>query len=80
MSCLHVHVHVRAFFGFSSLCDIWRSLQANVIGRNENVVREFLERSYKEGLNEDETIRLAIKALLQVSKRKERREAAVRTQ
>eukprot|EP01097_Dermamoeba_algensis_P000841 TRINITY_DN1306_c0_g1_i1.p1 TRINITY_DN1306_c0_g1~~TRINITY_DN1306_c0_g1_i1.p1 ORF type:complete len:250 (-),score=68.19 TRINITY_DN1306_c0_g1_i1:117-866(-) len=39
--------------------------KANAIGRNSKTVREFLEKAYTEGTGE-ETIRLAIKALLEV--------------
>jgi 20S proteasome subunit alpha 4 len=41
--------------------------KANAIGgRNEKAVREFLEKSWTQGLNEDEAVRLAVKALLEV--------------
>lgn len=42
-------------------------MKANAIGRNAKTVREFLEKNYKEGLNDKDTIKLAIKALLEVS-------------
>ncbi|CAJ0756759.1 17473_t:CDS:10 [Entrophospora sp. SA101] len=40
--------------------------QANSIGRSSKTVREFLEKNYKEGLSKDETIKLAVKSLLEV--------------
>lgn len=43
--------------------------QANAIGRNAKAVREFLEKNYKEEAiaTDRETIKLAIRALLEVS-------------
>lgn len=45
------------------------SLQANAIGRSAKTVREFLEKHYTDEVadSDDETIKLAIKALLEVS-------------
>ena len=40
--------------------------KANAIGRSAKTVREFLEKNYKEGLNDNDTIKLAIRALLEV--------------
>lgn len=41
--------------------------KANAIGgRNEKAVKEFLEKSWTQGLSEDESVRLAVKALLEV--------------
>lgn len=40
--------------------------KANAIGRSSKTVREFLERNYKEEADREETIRLAIKSLLEV--------------
>ena len=41
--------------------------KANAIGgRNEKAVSEFLEKSWTQGLSEDEAVRLAVKALLEV--------------
>jgi len=41
--------------------------KANAIGgRNEKAVREFLEKNWTQGLSEDEAVRLAVKALLEV--------------
>lgn len=40
--------------------------KANAIGRSSKTVREFLERNYKDDANREETIRLAIKSLLEV--------------
>ena len=42
--------------------------QANAIGRSAKTVREFLEKHYSEEVasSDDETIKLAIKALLEV--------------
>jgi len=44
------------------------SLQANAIGRSAKTVREFLEKHYTDEVadSDDETIKLAIKALLEV--------------
>lgn len=44
------------------------SQQANAIGRSAKTVREFLEKHYSEEVanSDDETIKLAIKALLEV--------------
>lgn len=46
------------------------SQQANAIGRSAKTVREFLEKHYSEEVanSDDETIKLAIKALLEVGK------------
>lgn len=41
-------------------------LQANAIGRSSKTVREFLEKNYKEDFSREETIKLAIKSLLEV--------------
>lgn len=40
--------------------------KANAIGRSSKTVREFLERNYKEDADREQTIRLAIKSLLEV--------------
>ena len=46
------------------------SCQANAIGRSAKTVREFLEKHYTDEVadSDDETIKLAIKALLEVGK------------
>lgn len=41
--------------------------QANATGRNSKTVREFLEKNYQEDMSDDDAIKLAIKALLEVS-------------
>ena len=48
---------------------IFVSWKASAIGRNSKTVREFLEKHYTEELldNKDETIKLAVKALLEVA-------------
>ncbi|CAG8749933.1 18856_t:CDS:2, partial [Acaulospora morrowiae] len=44
---------------------IYSAWKANAIGRSSKTVREFLEKNYKEDLNKDETIKLAVKSLLE---------------
>ena len=53
---------------FFYILDIF-SCQANAIGRSAKTVREFLEKHYTDEVadSDDETIKLAIKALLEVS-------------
>ena len=43
--------------------------QANVAGRNEKNVKEFLEKQYEDDLDADGVVRLAIRALLEVKRR-----------
>jgi len=45
---------------------IFSAWKANAIGRSSKTVREFLERNYKEDMNREETIKLAVKSLLEV--------------
>jgi 20S proteasome subunit alpha 4 len=45
---------------------IYSAWKANAIGRSSKTVREFLERNYKEEMDRETTIRLAIKSLLEV--------------
>ena len=40
--------------------------KANAIGRSSKTVREFLERNHKDDLDREETIKLAVKSLLEV--------------
>lgn len=45
---------------------IFSAWKANAIGRSSKTVREFLEKNWKPDLNEQETIKLAVKSLLEV--------------
>jgi len=45
---------------------IYHAWKANAIGRSSKTVREFLEKNYTENLNTRETIKLAVKSLLEV--------------
>jgi 20S proteasome subunit alpha 4 len=45
---------------------IYSAWKANAIGRSSKTVREFLERNYAEEMDREQTIRLAIKSLLEV--------------
>lgn len=45
---------------------VYSAWKANAIGRSSKTVREFLEKNYKEDMNRDETVKLAIKSLLEV--------------
>lgn len=45
---------------------IYSAWKANAIGRSSKTVREFLEKNYKENMNKHDTIKLAIKSLLEV--------------
>ncbi|KAJ1562523.1 Proteasome subunit alpha type-4 [Nowakowskiella sp. JEL0078] len=47
----------------SGIYSAWR---ANAIGKSATTVREFLEKNWKEDLLEDETVKLAVKSLLEV--------------
>jgi len=47
----------------SGAYSLWK---ANAIGRNSKTLREFLEKNYKEGLTNDEAIRLAVETLMEV--------------
>lgn len=47
----------------SGMYSAWK---ANAIGRSSKTVREFLEKNHKDELSKDETIKLAIKSLLEV--------------
>lgn len=40
--------------------------QANAIGRSSKTVREFLEKAWKADMTQDESIKLAVKSLLEV--------------
>lgn len=49
-----------------ALLELELTSQACAIGRASKTVREFLEKHYTENLERDETIKLTIKALLEV--------------
>lgn len=40
--------------------------QANAVGRSSKTIREFLEKHHRDDLTRDETIKLAVKSLLEV--------------
>merc|ERR1712203_979378 len=41
--------------------------KATAVGKNSKTVSDFLEKKYEEGMDEDKTLRLAIKGLLEVT-------------
>ncbi|KAI9103036.1 putative PRE6-20S proteasome subunit [Phlyctochytrium arcticum] len=45
---------------------IYSEWKAATIGRSSNTVREFLEKNYKDNMSRDETIKLAIKSLMEI--------------
>jgi 20S proteasome subunit alpha 4 len=45
---------------------IYSAWKANAIGRSSKTVREFLEKNYKENMSDAESIKLAVKSLLEV--------------
>ncbi|KAJ3328365.1 Proteasome subunit alpha type-4 [Blyttiomyces sp. JEL0837] len=45
---------------------IYSAWKANAIGRSSKTVREFLEKNYKENMSDQETIKLAIRSLLEI--------------
>ncbi|ODV88443.1 hypothetical protein CANCADRAFT_146450 [Tortispora caseinolytica NRRL Y-17796] len=45
---------------------IYSAWKANAVGRSSKTVREFLEKHYQPDLDRDETIKLAVKALLEI--------------
>ncbi|CEJ01561.1 Putative Proteasome subunit alpha type [Rhizopus microsporus] len=45
---------------------IYTAWKANAIGRSSKTVREFLEKNYNEDMEENETVKLTIKSLLEV--------------
>ncbi|WFD30571.1 proteasome endopeptidase complex [Malassezia sp. CBS 17886] len=47
----------------SGMYSAWK---ANAIGRSSKTVREFLEKNYKDDMGEPETIKLAVKSLLEI--------------
>jgi len=47
----------------SGAYSLWK---ANAIGRNSKNLREYLEKGYKEGMNNNQAIKLAVEALLEV--------------
>lgn len=47
----------------SGAYSLWK---ANAIGRNSKNLREYLEKHYKEGMSNNEVIRLAVETLLEV--------------
>ncbi len=47
----------------SGAYSLWK---ANAMGRNQKTLRDYLEKNYKDGLNNNETIKLAVETLLEV--------------
>jgi 20S proteasome subunit alpha 4 len=47
----------------SGAYSLWK---ANAIGRNSKTLREYLEKSHKDGLSVNQSIKLAVEALLEV--------------
>ena len=47
----------------SGAYSLWK---ANAIGRNSKTLREYLEKGYKENMNNNDTIRLAVETLMEV--------------
>ncbi|KAI9355733.1 proteasome subunit, alpha type, 8 [Zopfochytrium polystomum] len=45
---------------------IYSAWKANAIGRSSKTVREFLEKNYKDGMDDDSTIKLAVRSLLEI--------------
>ncbi|QSL64925.1 hypothetical protein MERGE_002229 [Pneumocystis wakefieldiae] len=45
---------------------IYTAWKANSIGKSSKTVREFLEKNYKENMDRNETIKLAVKSLMEV--------------
>ncbi len=45
---------------------IYSAWKANAIGKSSKTVREFLEKHYVENMTREETIKLAVKSLLEV--------------
>lgn len=45
---------------------VYNSWKAHAIGRSSKTVREFLEKNYEEDMNDEQTIKLTIKSLLEV--------------
>ncbi|KAJ1961325.1 Proteasome subunit alpha type-4 [Dispira parvispora] len=45
---------------------IYYAWKANAIGRNAKIVREFLEKNHQDDMNKDESVKLTVKALLEV--------------
>ncbi|KAH3760487.1 nucleophile aminohydrolase [Pelomyxa schiedti] len=55
----------------------WSEWKANSIGRNSKLVREFLEKNYRDDATADDTVKLAVRTLLEVVESKKNIEVTI---